>query len=601
MPERRWRSSIVILALAGVAAGAIAQDRPESILPPGFDQPAPAPAPAPAPPPRPAPPPPPVATDDGAGNDGLGDQEGEVAGSDDVDPLAALEDEVEEELADGEPVVSPRTSSAVDFGNSPWGRTRAPYLKSLMRGLESPSAIRWGHIGLRNALLAPGAAPQGMSRESWIAERAWLLLRMGEADAARLLMASVGKGDYDGKVAQIALQTALATSDIAAMCPVPSDLDDAEPTVESLVEAMCAALSGQPEVASDAINRERRRGRVGGIDLALAEKLVGAGSATARAVTLEWEPVSRLTAWRYGLATATGVELPQRLVDEARPQLVAWYARAPLLTPEQRLPSARVATGMGVFSGQALTDLYSQFYDRSDADAIAGSEALTLRRTFVGADISDRLEAMRSLWQLGDGNRLERRASRALVGRAAARLVPNAELENDVNELIASMFAVGLDDSAARWASVLPQMDEGEVDPAWAMLAAGAPDGTAMDLSRDRVDDFTDRDDSLNKRRSKAMVAVLSGLGRLDATETANFEDILEFDFSRTTKLTRDLAGAADRGEAATVMLIAAVAMRGEGADTMSPLHLYHIVRALRMTGQDYLARMIAAEAVAPA
>ena len=600
MPERRWRSSIVILALAGVAAGAIAQDRPESILPPGFDQPAPAPAPAPAPPPRPVAPPP-ASTDVGAGNEGLGDQEGEVAGSEDVDSLAAIEDDAEQELAEGESVGTPRSSSAVSFGNSPWGRTRAPYLKSLMRGLESPSAIRWGHIGLRNALLAPGAPPPGMSRESWISERAWLLLRMGEADAARLLMASIDKGRYDGKVAQIALQTALATSDIAAMCPVPSSLDDAEPTVESLVGAMCAALSGQPEIASDAINRERRRGRMGGIDLALAEKLVGAGSATARAVTLEWEPVTGLTAWRYGLATATGVALPERLVDGASPQLVAWYARAPLLTAEQRLPAARTATGMGVFSGQALTDLYAQFYDGADADAIAGSEALTLRRTFVGADISDRLEAMRALWQIGNDDPLERRASRALVGRAAARLVPNAELEDDVNELIASMFAVGLDDSAARWVSVLPQLDEGAVDPAWAMLAAGARDGTSMDLSRDRVDDFTDRDDSLNKRRSKALVAALSGLGRINAAETANFEDILEFDLSRTTKLTRDLSGAADRGEAATVMLIAAVALQGETPATISPLHLHHIVRALRLTGQDYLARMIAAEAMAPA
>lgn len=595
MPERRWRS-IVVLALAGVAAGAIAQDRPESILPPGFDQPAPAPAPAPAPPrPRPAP----VADpDEGAGNDGLGDRDGEIGAADEATEDVADAEEADDLESD---FAIAATASSVDFGASPWGRTKAAYLKTLMRATDSPLALRWAHIGLRNALMAGGSAPRGMSRESWLAERAWLLLRMGEADAARLLMAPVSNGGSDKKLAQIALQTALATSDMAAMCPVSSALDDAEPTVESLVDAMCAALSGQPEIASDAINRERRRGRVGGIDLALAEKLVGAGSSTARAVTLEWDPVDRLTAWRYGLATATGTELPARLVDTARPQVVAWYARAPLLTAEQRMPAARVATGLGVFSGQALTDLYAQYYDRADADEIAESEALVLRRAFVGRDIDDRLDAMRTLWQTGDGELLQRRASRALVGRAAARLVPSAELDSDAAELVASMLATGLDDGAARWSRALGQMDEADADAAWAMVAVAAPDRRSIDVSRDRVGDFIGRDESAGQWRSKLLVAALAGLGRLDGAAAGALAADLDLDLARRTKLTRDLAGAARRSEGASVMLIAAVAMRGRSAQTISPLHLYHVVRALRATGQDYLARMIAAEALAPA
>ena len=64
-----------------------------------------------------------------------------------------------------------------------------------------------------------------------------------------------------------------------------------EPRVAPLVTAICASLSGESERAAADIEAARRRGRLGGIDLALADKVVGAGAETSRAVTIEWEPV----------------------------------------------------------------------------------------------------------------------------------------------------------------------------------------------------------------------------------------------------------------------------------------------------------------------
>ena len=51
--------------------------------------------------------------------------------------------------------------------------------------METPIASRWAHIALRNALLARAAAPRNINPVDWAAERAWLLIRMGEADAGR--------------------------------------------------------------------------------------------------------------------------------------------------------------------------------------------------------------------------------------------------------------------------------------------------------------------------------------------------------------------------------------------------------------------------------
>lgn len=602
MLKARHAAMMAASALGVIAAAAFAQDqdRPESLLPEGFDQPAPTPAPAPAPAPvrAPARPAAPTTIPQVAESEAQGDRLGEVS-ADVLDDVS--DDELAESGGEGDAPVTAFIRSSGDFGDAPWGVARARFITALARDLDTPLVSRWGHIGLRNAMLAPGAAPRGLSEADWIAERAWLLLRMGEADAARLLIAGVPKGRYSPRLSQVALQTALATSDMAAMCPLPPKLDKAEPTAEPLVAAICAALSGQPEVASDAINRERRRGKVGGIDLALAEKLVGAGSATARAVTLEWQPVSSLTTWRYGLATATGVELPQALIDAAPLRMRAWQARAPLTGLDRRLAPARQATGLGVFSGQALTDLYSLYYDSGDSDAVAKSEAVTLRRAFVAADVEDRLSAMRAIWDNDRNDTVQRRASRALVGRAAARLVPSADLEGDAAELIASMLAVGMDESAARWASILKQIDEDDADPSWAQLVLASADPRAVDLTRDRIDDFGSRDESENKWRAKHVIAGLGALGRIDRGDLSVLDEKYGLGLSRQTAFTRAISGAARRGEAGTVMLLVAVAMQGEPGHHTSALHFYHIVRALEATGHDYLARMIAAEALAPA
>ena len=215
------------------------------------------------------------------------------------------------------------------LGANPWGGASGAFLSSLMRRTEAPIASRWAHITLRNALLAQVRAPRNVNPVDWVAERAWLLLRMGEADAARLLVSGVDVDEFTPKMFQVAVQSALANADPSGLCPLQDGIRDFEKAIFPLVDAMCASLSGEPESASAQIDSARRRGRIGGIDLALAQKVVGAGSDTGRSVTIEWDPVDRLSSWRYGLATATGMTLPDRLIRSAAPQLRAWQARAP--------------------------------------------------------------------------------------------------------------------------------------------------------------------------------------------------------------------------------------------------------------------------------
>src|SRR5207248_10396088 len=134
----------------------------------------------------------------------------------------------------------------------------------------------------------------------------------------------------------------------------------------------------------------------------------------------------------------------------ASTQLRAFQARSPLLTPQQRLPSAMIAAGLGVFSSQTMVDLYSAIYDATDPGDLGDSDAWQLRQAFVGKDADTRVAAIRKLLAPGK-DRLQKEASRALVARAATMITPDAKLANDAPELISAMLAGGYDRAAARW------------------------------------------------------------------------------------------------------------------------------------------------------
>lgn len=482
------------------------------------------------------------------------------------------------------------------LGTQPWGDASGVFLSVLMRRMETPLASRWAHIALRNALLSSARSPRGVNPVDWAAERAWLLLRMGEADAARMIVSDIDTDRFTPKMIQVAVQSALANSDPLGLCSIGQEARQAEPTIFPLVEAMCTALNGEPESAAAQIDSARRRGQVGGIDLALAQKVVGAASDSSRAVTIEWEPVEALTTWRYGLATATAMSPPERLIDSASPQVRAWYARAPLIPFQDRLQSARIATGLGVFSSQALTDFYSWIYDSTDPNELGGTDAWQLRLAFAGRSQEQRLAAMRRLW-LGD-DPLQREASRALLGRAAARIVPDPELETDAADLIASMLAAGMDKEAARWAGAIGQMDDEYADRAWAMLALGAPEGT-VDTSAGRVNAFIGRDESRGRKRSALLVAGLTALGRLDVGDGSSLNSRYRLHIERGSPWTQMVDAAARRRQPGSVLVLAGTGLQAPDWNSVPSSHLFHLVLALRNTGQDFTSRMIAAEALA--
>jgi hypothetical protein len=480
----------------------------------------------------------------------------------------------------------------IGLGADPFGTASGTFLSTLMRRMDTPIASRWAHIALRDALLAKTAAPRDVNPVDWVAERAWLLLRRGEADAARMLVADVDTDRFTPKMVQVGVQSALASGDTAALCPLQDGIAKYDANIRPLVQAMCSALAGEPETASSQIDDARRRGRIGGIDLMLAQKVVGAAG-SGRAATIEWDPVDTLTAWRFGLSVATGMLPPDRLVNAGSTQLRAFAARSPLLTPQQRLSSALVAAGVGVFSSQSLMDLYSAIYDGTDPGDLAGTDAWQLRQAFVGKDADTRIAAIRKLLAIGKAG-YEKEAARALAARAATMVEPDAKLAKDAPELISAMLAAGYDKAAARWIPVIGHMDDADADRCWAMLALGAPD--IANVGTSRINSFIKRDNSRGKTRSALLVAGLAGLGRIDTNTANSLNQRYGLGLGHQSSWTRMIDAAAGRGQSGTVRVLMGTGFQTSAFDQVPASHMYHAIMALKRTGQDFTARMIAAE-----
>jgi hypothetical protein len=133
------------------------------------------------------------------------------------------------------------------------------------------------------------------------------------------------------------------------------------------------------------------------------------------------------------------------------------------------------------------------------------------------------------------------------------------------------------------------------------MLALGMATTDDLTINRARIDEFARRDTSKDMRRTRLLVAALAGLGRIDAQVAGRLNRRHGLGLDRKTGWTGLIEGAAMRRQAGTSMLLAASAMQAPTVSEVPALYMFHAITALRRTGQEGLARMIAAEALARA
>ena len=597
--KRRWWLAGAVLAISSTLALAA----PESLLPPGFDNPTPTPTPrataAPAPSSASGPsaqPLPGVPAVPGGPEAAL------PSNLPPVEVLEKMDPDKLDELFGLKPKydIPPGAQRSLEkvgviglaeggFPSRALAGQPASLIYAALAGTKGPLVSRWGHILLRRALASRLDAPQGMDPVQFAALRATVLDRIGEGAAARALVQDVDSANYDPALATAAFDAYLQTGDIVGICPVAQLKGDLLATPEwQMTRSICAAFGGESRRAEQELSRALSRGVAPRIDVLLAQRYAGAAGEGRQAVTIEWNDVNEMTPWRLALTRALGIEIPDRLRGDAGSALFrsdVFFPAAPLA---QRAAAADRAARDGVLSSAAMVDLYSQLWADPDVADDDKDQAGQLREAYVANDPQARLSAMQSLWGgTPDYGR------QVLTAYAAARLPVDKDLANNAAPIIASMLAAGLDRNAMPWGRVV---DEGSL--AWALLALAQPTTQSV-VPGSAVDSFIGDDNSPEQRKSRFLLAGLAGLGRLDQGDVNTLAGRLAVNFNGQTKWTQAIDRAGQYRNPALVALLAGLGMQGSGWDKMTARHLFHIVRALDQSGLNAEARMIAAEAVA--
>lgn len=489
--------------------------------------------------------------------------------------------------------IGPLSAAEGGLGEYAYSGAGGHYLSILMDKTQAPLVSRWGSILLRRALLSSANTPTTINGADFAASRAALLVRMGEADAARAMIQSVDPDKATPKLLAAAMETYTANADPAGLCPlVPMGLQRSKDGKWELARGICTALSGDAGTAGVIIDRALRQKKADPIDVRLAEKILGSAVNGRRAVKIEWDGVDTLTPWRFGLATATGVDIPAKLMNNAPAATKSWQVMAPMAPLNTRMVYAPFAAQTGVLSNNGYVDLLSGAFADDEANEKVSGAGDTLKMAYVGKTLGERLTAIKKIWADADAAG-DPYSGEVLTARAAARLPVTDEVGEDVDRLVASMLTAGLDVNAAAWSSVVSQGSD-----AWAMLAVGAPQ-PLQGVDAGAVDDFVGNDDSDNYLKSKIFVAGLAGLGRIEQSALTEAANDLEMNFNGKSSWAVAIEKAAADGQAGTVALLAAVGLQGDSWGRMDPAHIYFITKSLREVGLNAEARMIAAEAVA--
>lgn len=605
-------------ALALTSVWAIAQDAPESLLPPGFDRPASRPQ-------RESAAPPPAASSASSAKPSApriaaqpviqaapGDataalppttralpslKELEAMSPEDLDQLFGIKPRSDMPPAARRAVKQTGILDESEGGLPAWSLAgqNASLVQAVLMGNNGQLVSRWGHILLRRALASRLDAPAGMNPADFVAMRAALLVRMGEGDAARALVQDVDVANYTPGLTQAALESYVATADITGTCPMMTVQGGTrkDPQWQAL-KAICSAFSGDESAALAQLDRQTYAGALPKIDMLLAQKYAGAAGKAKRAVTIDWGEVKDMTPFRYALALGTGATPPDALTKNAGAQYAFTAATAPMLGLKDRAAAADRAGQAGVLSSAAMVDLYSQIFDADDITGEWADRASKLRDAYVAQTPEARLAAIKAIWD-GSSDPLQHYSRQVLTAYSAARLPAQSAFSADAAPLIAAMLAAGLDANALRWSGVVAEGSEG-----WALLALADPRG-GVPVSSSALGTFLDDDRSGGSRKSAFLVAGLAGLGRIQDSARQDLAGKLRIDLGGQSRWTRLIDRAAEVDNQALVCLLAGLGMQGQTWDKMTPRYLFHIVSALNRVGLTAEARMIAAEAVARA
>jgi len=568
---------------------------PKSLLPAGtFAPPPPPPVAEPAPAPESAP--------AGEAQSGSGETpeagDGALAAPEAVPPEPSLPRSRGVTLLTASDRIGVHGPATGGFDETLWAGSSGPFLRDFMKGQSAPTASRWAHVLLRRALLSRTPTPQGVLPANFVAERAHLLLRMGEAEGARRLVAQVPVTSFTRRMFDVAPQAHLAAGDVAGLCPmVQTGITVSADPVWPLASAVCAALQGDDAGAALTLDRERENHTAKAFDIQLAEVVATTLAGGDRGVNAVWPQNMRLTTYRLAMALAGGVEVPRQRLEGANAAVKGWLVRLGAAPLAARLEAAPTAAVNGALPARELVDLWSLQASLLDETAIRALPVGKLRTAYSARTPEARLAAMRELW--ASARTPQERAAMLLVTADAARRLPvTASLLEAAPELGRALLLAGEVKAARAWYDLARREARNRNPKAGAALMGLWPLVAAADQGVPRSgdlftlwDDMQDGERAERKRRRQLAGAALSGLGLVPVADLPRSARV-EPEANAYVQRLREAAQSRRRGE---VILLSAAGL-GKDAAGVRPDYLHEITRALTAVGLRREAGLIAAE-----
>ena len=458
----------------------------------------------------------------------------------------------------------------------------ARFLSTLLGRLDAPLASRWAQIMLQRALLTVADAPGSINPADWVAARALALQAMGAGADAHRLVSRVAIDRYTARLYGAALQTSLATADPMALCPLsPTARALTESPTWALADAMCLSILGDDVGAASLFDSLRRREEVNAFDIGLAERVASATGGGRRGANPEWSEVKGLTAWRLGLASAAGLEIPAEMLAQATPAQKAWIVRLPGQSLAVRAADAPVAAATGAISSAEINRIFAAEAATLDPNAASQSAGGQLRTANVAADISDRIAALKALWARDKPGTLAHYGWQVATAPAAARLPASSGLADVAPAIAESLVSAGIVAPAGAWWRAAEGADSAVRTSLWAALVAVS---ASVPVEGGLYNSWAEQ---VPAHRAQLLAAGLKGLGRGDVGgQIPTIEN----------EWTRALDRAVAAGRSGEVMVLAATGLQGSWAE-VPPDYLRRIAAALTSVGYVAEARLIVAEA----
>lgn len=453
---------------------------------------------------------------------------------------------------------------------------------TLLRRIDAPLASRWAQILLNRALLTRARPPAGLNPADWLAARGEALVAIGSANDAHRMIGRIIPDRFTAGLYAVSANAAIASADPIALCQTSA-------TAASLLDnpfwlmadAMCRAIAGDDFGAAQSFDRLRRRGEISGFDVGLAERMSSATGSGRRGANPAWDEIGGLSAWRIGVASAAGLEIPDALMAEATPAQKAWAVRMAGQPMARRLTLMPEAAAIGALSAAEANRLLAASAADLAASALSSSPGGQARAAQSAASADDRIAALRGLLRRGADGSLERHGWQVASALSAAQLPPSPAALDDAPQIVGALLSAGLVPQARTWWASARDADSDVRAGIWAQLAP-ADALLAMD------DGLFDRwAEAVSPHRAALLAAGLRGLGRGDVGPAPP-----AIDNGWTRALDAAVAGRR-RGE---VVVLAATGMQ-MGWANVPPDYLRRIAAALVAVGLAPEAGLIVAEA----